>query len=123
MHFVEETVEQLERLKHAGVKLSMDDFGSGYSSLGYLKRFKIDTLKIDQMLVHDIVEDRDDRAIADAIIKMGHSLGLTVVAEGVETREQFELLGSLGCDAMQGFYFDRALEETAFVGKYLRRDR
>ncbi len=123
MQFVDETVTQLERLKHAGVKLSMDDFGSGYSSLGYLKRFKIDTLKIDQLLVHDIVDDRDDRSIADAIIKMGHSLGLRIIAEGVETKEQYETLRQFGCDAMQGFYFDRALPRETFEEKYLRRMR
>ena len=123
MQYAEETVTQLERLKHAGVKLAMDDFGSGYSSLGYLKRFKIDTIKIDQLLVRDIVEDKDDRSIAEAIIKMAHSLGLQVVAEGVETREQLEMLKTFGCDALQGFYFDRALPGRLFEDKYLRRKR
>lgn len=123
MQFAEETVKQLERLKHAGVKLAMDDFGSGYSSLGYLKRFKIDTIKIDQMLVKDIVNDGDDRSIAEAIIKMGHSLGLAIVAEGVEELEQLELLKTMGCDALQGFYFDRALPAERFEDKYLRRKR
>ncbi|WP_345990009.1 EAL domain-containing protein [Sulfurimonas sp. HSL1-2] len=121
MQFAEETVVQLERLKHAGVRLAMDDFGSGYSSLGYLKRFKIDTLKIDQLLVRDIVENPDDRSIAEAIIKMGHSLGLQIVAEGVETLEQLELLKTMECDALQGFYFDRALPPELFETKYLRR--
>ncbi len=123
MQFAEETVIQLERLKHAGVKLAMDDFGSGYSSLGYLKRFKIDKLKIDRLLVHDIVEDGDDRSIADAIIKMGHSLGLEIIAEGVETAAQYETLRSFGCDMMQGYFFDRALPAETFVEKYLRRRR
>ena len=123
MQFAEETVVQLERLKHAGVKLSMDDFGSGYSSLGYLKRFKIDKLKIDQLLVRDIVKDNDDRSIADAIIKMGHSLGLEIIAEGVETEAQFETLQTFGCDMMQGFLFDRALPSDVFVEKYIRRSR
>ncbi|MHC3994105.1 bifunctional diguanylate cyclase/phosphodiesterase [Thiomicrolovo sp. ZZH C-3] len=122
MQFAEETVVQLERLKHAGVRLAMDDFGSGYSSLGYLKRFKIDTLKIDQLLVRDIVENADDRSIAEAIIKMGHSLGLQIVAEGVETLEQLEMLKTLECDALQGFYFDRALPPDIFEAKYLRRN-
>lgn len=123
MQHAEETVRQLDRLKHAGVKLAMDDFGSGYSSLGYLKRFKIDTIKIDQILVHDIVEDQDDRSIAQAIIQMGHGLGLNIVAEGVETLEQLELLKTFGCDALQGFYFDRALPPERFEEKYLRRIR
>lgn len=123
MQFASETIVQLERLKHAGVKLSMDDFGTGYSSLGYLKRFKIDTLKIDQLLVRDIVEDQDDRTIADAIIKMGHSLGLKIIAEGVETHAQLETLKAFGCDAIQGFYFDRALPAERFEEKYLRGQR
>ena len=123
MQYADETVKQLDRLKHAGVRLAMDDFGSGYSSLGYLKRFKIDTLKIDQMLISDIVENGDDRAITEAIIKMGHSLGLQIVAEGVETREQLELLKTFECDALQGFYFDRALPSKVFEEKYLRRKR
>ncbi|HHH73043.1 MAG TPA: EAL domain-containing protein, partial [Sulfuricurvum sp.] len=118
MQFASETIVQLERLKHAGVKLSMDDFGTGYSSLGYLKRFKIDTLKIDQLLVRDIVEDQDDRTIADAIVKMGHSLGLKIIAEGVETRAQLETLKAFRCDALQGFYFDRALPVERFEDKY-----
>lgn len=121
MAYAEETIKQLERLKHAGVKLAMDDFGSGYSSLGYLKRFKIDTLKIDQMLIKDIDNDSDDRSIAEAIIKMGHSLGLGIIAEGVESPEQLELLKRMGCDALQGFYFDRALPAQRFEEKYLRR--
>jgi len=123
MQYAEDTVTQLDRLKHAGVKLAMDDFGSGYSSLGYLKRFKIDTLKIDQMLVSDIVENSEDRSIAEAIIKMGHSLGLQITAEGVETRKQLELLRTFECDALQGFYFDRALPAEVFEEKYLRRKR
>lgn len=123
MQFADETVVQLERLKHAGIKLSLDDFGSGYASLGYLKRFKIDTLKIDQALVRDIVTDLEDRSIADAIVKMGHSLGLSVIAEGVETQEQLQTLRQFGCDAMQGFYFDRAMEADVFETKYLRRER
>lgn len=121
MEFAEETIVQLQRLKHAGIRLSMDDFGSGYSSLGFLKRFKIDTLKIDQLLVADIVTDPEDRSIADAIIKMGHSLGLSIIAEGVESLEQYETLRSFGCDAVQGFYFDKALQCDAFEEKYLRR--
>jgi len=123
MKYADETVVQLERLKHAGVKLAMDDFGSGYSSLGYLKRFKIDTIKIDQILVRDIVEDQNDRSIAEAIIKMGHGLGLQIVAEGVETREQLDMLKAFGCDALQGYYFDRALPSRRFEEKYLRRIR
>ena len=120
MQFAEETVVQLERLKHAGVRLAMDDFGTGYSSLGYLKRFKMDTIKIDMLLVRDIERDVEDRSIADAIINMGHSLGMKIVAEGVETEGQKEILTQLGCDALQGFYFDRAIPEARFAEKYLK---
>lgn len=120
MQFAEETVVQLERLKHAGVRLAMDDFGTGYSSLGYLKRFKMDTIKIDMLLVSDIEYNVEDRSIADAIIKMGHSLGLKIIAEGVETEAQKKILQALGCDAFQGFYFDRAIPEGDFADQYLK---
>ncbi|MHB8728271.1 MAG: sensor domain-containing protein [Sulfuricaulis sp.] len=103
------TVEMLESLSRMGVRLSIDDFGTGYSSLSYLKRFPIDTLKIDQSFVRDITTDADDASIVTAIVAMGHGLGLKVIAEGVETQGQLAFLRNQGCDGMQGFLFSRPL--------------
>lgn len=99
------TVTTLKRLKNSGIHLSIDDFGTGYSSLSYLKRFPIDALKIDRSFVKDITTDPDDAAISTAIILLGHSLRLSVVAEGVETEAQLEFLRALKCNEVQGFLF------------------
>ena len=90
-----------------GVHISIDDFGTGYSSLMYLKTFPIDTIKIDKSFVNDVTTDLDDQAITQAIISMAHSLKMDVVAEGVETQEQFEILRSQGCDILQGYLFSK----------------
>jgi len=92
----------LNELKGLGFHLTMDDFGTGYSSLAYLKRFPFDSVKIDQSFVRGIPESKDDEAIVEAIIAMAHSLQLKVVAEGVETKEQYDFLRTLGCDQIQG---------------------
>ena len=107
-HF-ENTVETLEKFKEIGVQLSFDDFGTGYTSLSYLKRFPLDILKIDQSFVQGIPMDQDDAAIITAIIVLAHTMGLKVIAEGVETEDQLRYLQSLQCDEMQGFYFSQAL--------------
>ena len=120
MRDLEETVELLKRLKALGVRLAIDDFGTGYSSLSYLKRFSIDTLKIDRSFVNDIITDPDDRAITSAIIAMARSLDLSVVAEGVETLAQSELLQALGCSVMQGYFYGRPMAAKEFEG-LLRR--
>jgi diguanylate cyclase (GGDEF)-like protein/PAS domain S-box-containing protein len=100
-------VATLRQLKELGVWLSVDDFGTGYSSLSYLKRFPIDTLKIDQSFVRDVTSDPDDAAIAGTIIAMGHSLNLHVLAEGVEAEDQLQFLRAHGCDQVQGYLFSQ----------------
>jgi EAL domain-containing protein (putative c-di-GMP-specific phosphodiesterase class I) len=115
MHDVDSTLVALRALKQLGVSLSLDDFGTGYSSLSYLRRFPIDELKIDRSFINDIHTNHDDEAIAGAIVAMARSLGLSVVAEGVEKREQAELLASLGCNQVQGYYYARPMTEAAFT--------
>jgi diguanylate cyclase (GGDEF)-like protein/PAS domain S-box-containing protein len=115
MQDTEETLATLHQIKQMGVQLSIDDFGTGFSSLGYLKRFNLDKLKIDQSFVRDITGDLNDLAIARAVIALGHSFNLKVIAEGVETAEQLALLKENGCDEMQGFYFSRPLPTDAFL--------
>ncbi|HEY9050894.1 MAG TPA: EAL domain-containing protein, partial [Gammaproteobacteria bacterium] len=105
----EMALSRLQSIKSLGIKLSLDDFGTGYSSLSYLKRFPIDTLKIDQAFIRDIKVDHEDAALVKAIIAMAHGLGMDVVAEGVEQQEQLEFLGANACDTIQGYLFSRAL--------------
>ncbi|OIP08014.1 MAG: hypothetical protein AUK53_10800 [Betaproteobacteria bacterium CG2_30_59_46] len=121
MQNVEVTIATLGRLKAMGIKLSIDDFGTGYSSLSYLKRFPIDTLKIDQSFVRDITTDPDDAAIAKTIISMAHDLQLRVIAEGVETEEQKSFLQQRHCDEMQGYFFSRPVPAEDF--EVLLRER
>ena len=112
----------LERLSGMGVRLSIDDFGTGYSSLSYLKRFPIDTLKIDRSFVRDIMTDSDDAAITVAIIALSRSLRLKVLAEGVETAEQLASLRHHGCDEIQGFLYARPMSGDALVA-WLRQEQ
>ena len=111
---VEETITTLNKLKDMGIRLSIDDFGTGYSSLSYLKRFPIDTLKIDQSFIREITTSSDDSAIASTIIAMAHNLRLNVIAEGVETIEQANILLDKECDDVQGYFFSRPLCESDF---------
>ncbi len=105
----EVALARLTKIKELGVSLSLDDFGTGYSSLSYLKRFPIDTLKIDRAFIRDIKVDHEDAALVKAIISMAHGLGMDVVAEGVELQEQLDFLGSHACDTIQGYFFSRPL--------------
>jgi diguanylate cyclase (GGDEF)-like protein/PAS domain S-box-containing protein len=122
MQDIEFTITLLESLKKMGVGLAIDDFGTGYSSLSYLKRFPIDTLKVDRSFVKDIATDPDDAAITSAIISMAKILKQKVVAEGVETLEQLEFLRKEGCDVIQGYYFSEPLSAEDFETKYLHRN-
>ncbi len=105
----ERALEVMSRLRDLGVKMSIDDFGTGYSSMSYLKRLPVDKLKIDRSFVKDIDVDTDDAAIAHAVISLGHIMGLSIIAEGVENESQLEFLRSRGCDQYQGYYFSRPL--------------
>lgn len=114
MDNVEQGIITLNRLKNMGIYLAIDDFGTGYSSFSYLKRFPVDILKIDQSFVSDITTDSDSAAIVSAIISVGHSLNLKVIAEGVETEDQFHFLSEHQCDEAQGYYFSKPLSVKEF---------
>ncbi len=110
-----QAVKLLSEIKQLGVRLAIDDFGTGYSSLGQLKNFPIDTLKVDRSFIRDVATNNEDKAITEAIIAMGKTLSLTVVAEGVETREQEAFLREHACDEMQGYYFSRPIPGNEFA--------
>ncbi len=111
---IKANVHRLNLLKKLGVQISLDDFGTGYSSLGYLQQFPFDVLKIDACFVHDISENQVNAVITKTIINMAHQLGLKVVAEGVETFAELNLLREVGCDAMQGYLFSRPIAAKEF---------
>ncbi len=106
--------EKIQQLKNAGFHVSIDDFGTGYSSMSYLKRYPLDKLKIDQSFIRDLAHDSGDQAIVTAIVKMAHSLGLSTIAEGVETDEQLAFLAAAGCDEIQGYWYSRPIDAQAF---------
>lgn len=112
----------LQELKGNGIHISMDDFGTGYSSLSYLKKLNVDSLKIDRSFVNDIIIDSEDAIIAEAVIALGHSLRLQVVAEGIETEEQLEFLRALKCDEGQGYYFSHPLPAIDFYNFVLEHN-
>ena len=110
---LETNTEALERLRSKGVRISIDDFGTGYSSLSYLKRLAADLIKIDRSFVKGLGQDVKDTAIVRMIIELAHTLEMKVIAEGVETEEQAELLREMGCDMAQGLYFAKPLPAEA----------
>jgi len=118
---VDRVQQMLRELKTLGVQLSIDDFGTGYSSLAYLRRFALDELKIDKSFVADIAQNLDDRAIAQTILAMSQTLGFSVVAEGIETQEQLEVLRDLGCNIGQGYLFATPLSAEELVSRYCAR--
>ncbi|MFO7849976.1 MAG: bifunctional diguanylate cyclase/phosphodiesterase [Spirochaetia bacterium] len=103
------TLHMMQEITNTGVHISIDDFGTGYSSLAYIKRFTAQEVKIDKSFIDDITEDSGDKAIVQAVITMAHHIGMRVVAEGVETREQLDLLISMNCDLVQGYFFSKPL--------------
>ena len=111
---VQEIIGKMSALKERGVSFSLDDFGTGYSSLSYLKRLPLDQLKIDQSFVRDLLTDPNDEAIARTIVALANSLGLEVIAEGVESVEQRDALAAQGCHTYQGYLFSRPLPLTDF---------
>jgi diguanylate cyclase (GGDEF)-like protein/PAS domain S-box-containing protein len=115
MEDTEAVVSALKRIGNLGVGISIDDFGTGYSSLNYIRQFPIDRIKIDQSFVRNMVEDPNDHTIVRTVANLGHSLGLSVVAEGVETAEQAELLKADGCDLMQGYLYGRPMPAQDFI--------
>jgi diguanylate cyclase (GGDEF)-like protein/PAS domain S-box-containing protein len=115
MEDTETIISHLTQISELGVGISIDDFGTGYSSLNYIKRFPVDRIKIDQCFVRNMVEDPNDNAIVRTVTNLGHSLGLTVVAEGVETQEQVQLLEAAGCDVMQGYFYGRPMPAEQFI--------
>lgn len=114
MQAPETAAQRIHELRRRGICVAIDDFGTGYSSLSYLKQFKVDKIKIDESFVRDIESDPDDQAIVSAIIQMAQSLGISTIAEGVETAGQMAFLQARGCDDIQGYYFSKPLDPIAF---------
>jgi EAL domain-containing protein (putative c-di-GMP-specific phosphodiesterase class I) len=111
---VEDIIDKMTALKFSGIGFSLDDFGTGYSSLSYLRRLPLNQLKIDKLFVRDVLTDRNDAAIARAIVTLAQSLEIGVIAEGVETELQRDFLASIGCHAYQGYFFSRPLPVLGF---------
>jgi EAL domain-containing protein (putative c-di-GMP-specific phosphodiesterase class I) len=115
MHDVQRTIDILKKLKQMGVRVAIDDFGTGYSSLSALKQLPLDTVKIDGSFISDVSSSVEDRGLTEAVIAVGKSLSLTVVAEGVETEDQADFLRSHACDQFQGFYINQPMPAQEFA--------
>ncbi|MCG8642608.1 MAG: EAL domain-containing protein, partial [Desulfobacterales bacterium] len=111
----DETISTLNRMKSLNLRIALDDFGTGYSSLSYLTSFPVDTIKIDRSFVMACTSEKNNLVIIKAIIAMGHSLGKKIVAEGIETEEQYRFLKGLNCDEGQGYYFSRPVPSEEFA--------
>ncbi|MCG7963596.1 MAG: EAL domain-containing protein, partial [Candidatus Thiodiazotropha taylori] len=122
MRNVNETIATLNEFKMMGINISVDDFGTGYSSLSYLKRFPLNSLKIDRSFIRDIPENADDVTITSAIIAMAHQLNLGVVAEGVESQRQLDFLHQQGCEMAQGYFFSKPLPAEEFEAMLVGND-
>lgn len=112
------SLNTINKLKNKGVRISIDDFGVAYSSLNYLKSLPVDELKIDRSFIADITSDKNNKNIVEVTVNLGNKLNLTVVAEGVETKEQLEMLKQMNCNRVQGFYFSKPIPLNSFVSKY-----
>lgn len=119
MDYTDELLNTITRIRDLGLKISIDDFGTGYSSLSYLKKFPVNTLKIDRSFVNDIITEKSGVAMVAAIISLAHALNLHVVAEGVEEEGELDVLREYGCNYVQGYYFSKPLSEEAFTEKIL----
>jgi EAL domain-containing protein (putative c-di-GMP-specific phosphodiesterase class I) len=113
-HDPQRALATLTSLHDAGVQISIDDFGTGYSSMSYLKRLPVSELKVDRSFVSGMVADPDDAILVHSVIELGHNLGLTVVAEGVEDQATLDALARVGCDVAQGFHLGRPMADCAF---------
>ena len=120
IHNPEQTAKVLESCRKLGLSVAIDDFGTGYSSLSYLKRFQVDTLKIDMSFVKEMLVDKSDFEIVKTIISLGQSMNFSLVAEGIETAEHAKQLLALGCGVGQGYYYSKPLPATDFID-YLRQ--
>ena len=120
MEDVEHSRRSLHALREMGVRIAIDDFGTGFSSLSYLATLPADTLKIDRSFIRGLDSGVQGHALVSAIINMGHSLGLSIVAEGVETQAQFQQLALMGCDEIQGYLISRPVAADVFESRFLR---
>ncbi|MBU3145317.1 EAL domain-containing protein [Clostridium sp. CF012] len=113
-------IKILTELKSKGIKISMDDFGTGYSSLSYINKLPIDTIKIDRSLIINLKDSSKNKVIIKAMVVMAHSLGIKVVAEGIETDTEFELLKELQCDSIQGYLIGKPMTSANFREKFIK---
>jgi len=114
-------IKSTKMIRDFGSKISMDDFGTGYSSLNYLKNLPVDIIKLDKTFIDLIAEDEKDRILIKHIIDISHNFGYVVVAEGVEQKEQVDILNSMNCDIFQGYYFSKPMDDKMFEAEFLTK--